>query len=422
MWRVTPPGYVHEYGDTRAIRISRILLHRCAGPECGQPRRILQRMSPHAERHFVKYTFLKVDPAWRRLDADRAGAPTSASSSPPARTSPPTTCCSRSRSSARAATPTCCCSPRPRTSTASTSSTSCSQQSGLMKWCEQPALVPGHAQVARSTPTTSASARARSAASTSSCTRSSRRARGTRSTATSAGASCRSTSASGASTPTVDNHTTYSFGLDDQEFVVAFDTDDVGAFLDLVQRLRTTEASAFTLRDTPSFTCLRTSVERARRTRSTASRSGRWRPSAPDDREDVPPRGPRPGPRHHRHRRRTRRPGDRVLGRDARGQRPDHRLAARRGRPAHDALPREVDLRRPRAPADPGQGPRRAPPRRRRSSSSTSPSTSRRRPSASATRTTTSCSTRPRATCARARSSWPAATARSSPSACRATT
>jgi chlorite dismutase len=63
--------------------------------------------------------------------------------------------------------------------------------------------------------------------------------------------------------PQVDNHTTYSFGLDDQEFVVAFDTDDVAAFLDLVQRLRTTESSSFTLRDTPSFTCLRTSVERA---------------------------------------------------------------------------------------------------------------------------------------------------------------
>ncbi len=63
--------------------------------------------------------------------------------------------------------------------------------------------------------------------------------------------------------PTVDNHTTYSFGLDDQEFVVAFDTDDAGAFLDLVQRLRTTEASAYTARDTPSFTCLRTSLERA---------------------------------------------------------------------------------------------------------------------------------------------------------------
>ncbi|WP_205697220.1 chlorite dismutase family protein [Conexibacter sp. SYSU D00693] len=63
--------------------------------------------------------------------------------------------------------------------------------------------------------------------------------------------------------PQVDNHTTYSFGLDDQEFVVAFDTDDAGAFLDLVQRLRTTEASAYTQRDTPSFTCLRTSLTRA---------------------------------------------------------------------------------------------------------------------------------------------------------------
>ena len=63
--------------------------------------------------------------------------------------------------------------------------------------------------------------------------------------------------------PGVDNHTTYSFGLDDQEFVVAFDTDDVGAVLDLVQRLRTPEASSFTLRDTPSFTCIAGSLERA---------------------------------------------------------------------------------------------------------------------------------------------------------------
>ena len=63
--------------------------------------------------------------------------------------------------------------------------------------------------------------------------------------------------------PNVDNHTTYCFGLDDQEFVVAFDTDDVGAFLDLVQELRTTESSSFTLRDTPSFTCIAASPERA---------------------------------------------------------------------------------------------------------------------------------------------------------------
>jgi chlorite dismutase len=63
--------------------------------------------------------------------------------------------------------------------------------------------------------------------------------------------------------PGVDNHTAYSFGLDDQEFIVAFDTDDVGTFLDLVQRLRGTEASRYTVRDTPSFTCLAMSLERA---------------------------------------------------------------------------------------------------------------------------------------------------------------
>jgi chlorite dismutase len=50
-------------------------------------------------------------------------------------------------------------------------------------------------------------------------------------------------------------HTTYSFGLDDQEFVVAFETNEPSDFLDLVQELRETKASMFTLRDTPMFTC-----------------------------------------------------------------------------------------------------------------------------------------------------------------------
>ncbi len=52
-------------------------------------------------------------------------------------------------------------------------------------------------------------------------------------------------------------HTTYSFGLDDQEFVVAFETDKPSDFLDLIQELRETKASSFTLRDTPMFTCRR---------------------------------------------------------------------------------------------------------------------------------------------------------------------
>src|SRR5436305_15095542 len=63
--------------------------------------------------------------------------------------------------------------------------------------------------------------------------------------------------------PSVDLNTSYSFGLDDQEFVVAFETDNPAAFLDLVQQLRTTESSAYTLRDTPTFTRISCSVDRA---------------------------------------------------------------------------------------------------------------------------------------------------------------
>lgn len=56
-------------------------------------------------------------------------------------------------------------------------------------------------------------------------------------------------------------HTTYSFGLDDQEFVVAFETDEPSDFLDLVQELRETRASSYTLRDTPMYTCRQQSLE-----------------------------------------------------------------------------------------------------------------------------------------------------------------
>jgi chlorite dismutase len=55
-------------------------------------------------------------------------------------------------------------------------------------------------------------------------------------------------------------HTTYSFGLDDQEFVVAFETNNPADFLDLVQELRETKASSYTLRDTPMFTCRQRSL------------------------------------------------------------------------------------------------------------------------------------------------------------------
>ena len=56
--------------------------------------------------------------------------------------------------------------------------------------------------------------------------------------------------------PTIRLNTTYSYGLDDQEFVVAFEGDVPAEFLDLVMELRESEASAYTLRDTPTFTCV----------------------------------------------------------------------------------------------------------------------------------------------------------------------
>ena len=61
--------------------------------------------------------------------------------------------------------------------------------------------------------------------------------------------------------PSVKLNTTYSFGLDDQEFVVAFETDEPKDFLDLVMELRETQSSKFTLRDTPIFTCIQMPME-----------------------------------------------------------------------------------------------------------------------------------------------------------------
>jgi chlorite dismutase len=63
--------------------------------------------------------------------------------------------------------------------------------------------------------------------------------------------------------PQISINTTYSFGLDDQEFVVSFECDDPGEFLDLVHELRPSESSAYTLRDTPVFTCIASSVRHA---------------------------------------------------------------------------------------------------------------------------------------------------------------
>ena len=56
--------------------------------------------------------------------------------------------------------------------------------------------------------------------------------------------------------PEVKISTAYSYGLDDQEFVLGFETDEPSKFLDLVEELRGSEARPYTLLDTPIFTCV----------------------------------------------------------------------------------------------------------------------------------------------------------------------
>src|SRR5256884_7607651 len=60
--------------------------------------------------------------------------------------------------------------------------------------------------------------------------------------------------------PSIRLNTTYSYGLDDQEFIVAFEGDNPSDFLDLVMELRESKASSYTLKDTPTFTCVQMSL------------------------------------------------------------------------------------------------------------------------------------------------------------------
>lgn len=48
----------------------------------------------------------------------------------------------------------------------------------------------------------------------------------------------------------------YSVGLDDQEFIVTYETDDLMQFSDLVAEMRGTEVRRFTERDTPIYTAI----------------------------------------------------------------------------------------------------------------------------------------------------------------------
>jgi chlorite dismutase len=53
----------------------------------------------------------------------------------------------------------------------------------------------------------------------------------------------------------------YSFGLDDMDFLVAYETDDLSAFGELVRELRGTESRRSTVRDTPILTGIHRPIE-----------------------------------------------------------------------------------------------------------------------------------------------------------------
>ncbi len=61
--------------------------------------------------------------------------------------------------------------------------------------------------------------------------------------------------------PTVRTYTTYSIGLDDHEFIVAFESEDPYEFQECVLRLREAKARPYTLVDVPLFTCLKRTTE-----------------------------------------------------------------------------------------------------------------------------------------------------------------
>jgi chlorite dismutase len=61
--------------------------------------------------------------------------------------------------------------------------------------------------------------------------------------------------------PQVRLNTTYSFGIDDQDHTLAFETADIMAFQELIMQLRETRVSRYVVRDTPMIVCVYKGVE-----------------------------------------------------------------------------------------------------------------------------------------------------------------
>jgi chlorite dismutase len=60
--------------------------------------------------------------------------------------------------------------------------------------------------------------------------------------------------------PQVTLNTTYSFGIHDEDFMLAFETDDLHAFQDLIMELRETKVSRYIEKDTPMIVCVKKDI------------------------------------------------------------------------------------------------------------------------------------------------------------------
>jgi chlorite dismutase len=56
--------------------------------------------------------------------------------------------------------------------------------------------------------------------------------------------------------PDIRLNTTYSFGIGDQDFMLAFETDDLSNFQDLIMELRETQVSRYIIKDLPMIPCV----------------------------------------------------------------------------------------------------------------------------------------------------------------------
>ena len=61
--------------------------------------------------------------------------------------------------------------------------------------------------------------------------------------------------------PEIKLNTSYSYGIDDNDFTLAFETDDLSKFQDLIMQLRETKVSLYVVKDTPMIVCLQRDIQ-----------------------------------------------------------------------------------------------------------------------------------------------------------------